>query len=100
VAPDAVQQLHHFVAVSPWPVEPLEAVLAAEADELLDGPDAERRQRAGVREDLGHRPKCEPLARIFGSNVATRPAGTSSVITAALVHSLQAERTSSQGDCI
>ncbi len=40
VAPGAVQQLHHFVAASPWPVEPLEAVLAAKADELLGGPDA------------------------------------------------------------
>jgi SRSO17 transposase len=40
VAPGAVQQLHHFVAASPWPVEPLEAVLAAKADELVGGPDA------------------------------------------------------------
>jgi SRSO17 transposase len=40
VAPGAVQQLHHFVAASPWPVAPLEAVLAAKADELLGGPNA------------------------------------------------------------
>jgi SRSO17 transposase len=40
VAPGAVPQLHHFVAASPWPVEPLEAVLTAKADELVGGPDA------------------------------------------------------------
>ena len=40
VAPGAVQQRHHFVAASPWPVEPLEAVLAAKADELVGGPGA------------------------------------------------------------
>ena len=40
VAPGEVQQLHHFVSASPWPVEPLEAVVAAKADELVGGPDA------------------------------------------------------------
>lgn len=34
------RQLHHFVSASPWPVAPLEAVLAREADRLVGGPDA------------------------------------------------------------
>ncbi len=137
VAPSEVQQLHHFVAASPWPVAPLEAVLAAKADELLGGPDAvlviddtalpkqgkhsvgvarqycgqlgkrancqvlvsltlardevpapvalrlylpegwradaERRRRAGVPEDLGHRPKwriaLDELDRLLAAGV-------------------------------
>jgi SRSO17 transposase len=40
VAPGEVQQLHHFVSGSPWSTAPLEAVLAAKADELVGGPDA------------------------------------------------------------
>jgi SRSO17 transposase len=40
VAPGAVQQLHHFVAASPWAVEPLEAELVRQADRLVGGPDA------------------------------------------------------------
>jgi SRSO17 transposase len=40
VAPGEVQQLHHFISSSPWSVAPLEAVLAAKADELVGGPDA------------------------------------------------------------
>src|SRR3954447_5884511 len=40
VAPGAVQQLHHFVAASPWNTAPLEDALARWADRLLGGPDA------------------------------------------------------------
>jgi SRSO17 transposase len=40
VAPGEVQQLHHFVSGSPWSIAPLEAVLAAKADELVGGPNA------------------------------------------------------------
>ena len=38
--PEDLQQLHHFVATSPWPTEPLEQVLAERANELLGGPGA------------------------------------------------------------
>lgn len=40
VAPGEVQQLHHFVAASPWDTAPLEDGLARWADRLLGGPDA------------------------------------------------------------
>jgi SRSO17 transposase len=40
VAPGAVQQLHHFVSTSPWPVEPLADELIRQADRLLGGPEA------------------------------------------------------------
>ena len=40
VAPGDVQQLHHFVAASPWAIEPLEAELVRQADRLVGGPDA------------------------------------------------------------
>ncbi len=40
VAPADVQQLHHFVAASPWPVAPLEEELVRQADRLVGGPDA------------------------------------------------------------
>lgn len=40
VAPGQTQQLHHFVAASPWDVAPVEAVLARTADALVGGPDA------------------------------------------------------------
>jgi len=40
VAPDDVQQLHHFVATSPWATAPLERVLAETAQRLVGGPDA------------------------------------------------------------
>jgi SRSO17 transposase len=40
VAPGEVQQLHHFVSSSPWSIAPLEAVLAAKADELVGGSNA------------------------------------------------------------
>jgi SRSO17 transposase len=38
--PDELQQLHHFVSTSPWPIEPLEQVLAERANELVGGPGA------------------------------------------------------------
>lgn len=40
VAPGDVEQLHHFVAASPWATAPLEAELVRQADRLVGGPDA------------------------------------------------------------
>lgn len=40
MAPADYQQLHHFVCTSPWAVEPLERVLAQEAQRLVGGPGA------------------------------------------------------------
>src|SRR3712207_1718434 len=40
VAPGDVQQLHHFVAASPWATSPLEEELVRAADRLVGGPDA------------------------------------------------------------
>lgn len=40
VAPDDVEQLHHFVATSVWDTAPLERVLLNKADALVGGPDA------------------------------------------------------------
>jgi SRSO17 transposase len=40
VAPGDVQQLHHFVATSPWASAPLEQVLAQTAQRLVGGPAA------------------------------------------------------------
>ncbi len=40
VAPGAIQQLHHFVATSPWATAPLETVLAQPAPRLVGGPAA------------------------------------------------------------
>jgi SRSO17 transposase len=40
VAPDDVQQLHHFVAASPWATAPLEQELARTAQRLVGGPRA------------------------------------------------------------
>jgi SRSO17 transposase len=40
VAPDDVQQLHHFVASSPWATAPLEQELARTAQRLVGGPQA------------------------------------------------------------
>lgn len=37
VAPGEAQQLHHFIAVSPWLMEPLAKVLAVEAGRLTSG---------------------------------------------------------------
>jgi SRSO17 transposase len=38
VAPEDSWQIHHFVATSPWPTEPLEGVLAQKAQQLVGGP--------------------------------------------------------------
>ncbi len=40
VCPGQTQQLHHFVAGSPWATEPLEQVLHPTADRLVGGADA------------------------------------------------------------
>jgi SRSO17 transposase len=40
VAPDDVEQLHHFVATSRWETEAIEQVLLDKADAVLGGPDA------------------------------------------------------------
>lgn len=40
LAPDDYGQLHHFVCASCWPPEPLERVLAEQAQALVGGPDA------------------------------------------------------------
>lgn len=40
VAPDDVQQLHHFLSTSPWPTTPLEDELVRQADRLVGGPEA------------------------------------------------------------
>ena len=40
VAPGDVQQLHHFIAASPWAVAPLEEELVRQAERLVGGPDA------------------------------------------------------------
>jgi SRSO17 transposase len=40
VAPADYDQLHHFVAISPWDEAPLEAELLAQANRLVGGPDA------------------------------------------------------------
>lgn len=37
VAPQDVEQIHHFVATSPWKTAPLEEVLCHKADEMLGG---------------------------------------------------------------
>jgi SRSO17 transposase len=79
VAPDDVQQLHHFVGGSPWPTAPLEAVLAREADRLVGGPDAvlviddtarpkQGRHSVGVARQycgrLGKRANCQVLVSL------------------------------------
>src|SRR5689334_15766368 len=40
VAPGDRDQLHHFVAISPWRAAPLEAILQKKVDELVGGDDA------------------------------------------------------------
>ena len=40
VCPGATEQLHHFVAASPWTIEPLEEELVRQAKRLVGGPDA------------------------------------------------------------
>jgi SRSO17 transposase len=40
VAPDDLEQIHHFVATSKWDTRPIENVLAAKADALVGGDEA------------------------------------------------------------
>jgi SRSO17 transposase len=40
VAPDDLEQVHHFIATSTWDTSPVEDVLAAKADALVGGDDA------------------------------------------------------------
>jgi SRSO17 transposase len=40
VAPEYGEQIHNFVATSPWPTEPVEEVLCRKADEMLGGDDS------------------------------------------------------------
>ena len=37
VCPDDVQQLHHFVSTSPWPVRPVQRVLVGKANAVVGG---------------------------------------------------------------
>ncbi len=76
VAPGDVQQLHHFVAASPWATAPLEEELVRQADRLVGGPDAvlviddtalvkQGRHSVGVARQycgqLGKRANCQAL---------------------------------------
>lgn len=79
VAPDDVQQLHHFVAASPWATAPLEDELVRAADRLMGGPDAvlviddtalvkQGRHSVGVKRQycgqLGKRANCQALVSL------------------------------------
>lgn len=79
VAPGETQQLHHFVSASPWALAPLEAVLAAKADELVGGEGAllivddtalvkKGRHSAGVSHqycgELGKKANCQSLVSL------------------------------------
>ena len=79
VAPGEVQQLHHFVAASPWAIEPLEEELARQAERLVGGPDAvlviddtalvkQGRHSVGVARqycgELGKRANCQVLVSL------------------------------------
>jgi SRSO17 transposase len=79
VAPGDVQQLHHFVAASPWATAPLEEELVRAADRLVGGPDAvlviddtalvkQGRHSVGVARQycgqLGKRANCQVLVSL------------------------------------
>jgi SRSO17 transposase len=79
VAPGDLQQLHHFVAASPWATAPLEDELAKAADRLVGGPDAvlvvddtalvkQGRRSVGVKRQycgqLGKRANCQSLVSL------------------------------------
>ena len=79
VAPGEVQQLHHFVAASPWTIEPLEEELVRQAERLVGGPDAvlviddtalvkQGRHSVGVARqycgELGKRANCQVLVSL------------------------------------
>ena len=79
VVPGDVQQLHHFVATSPWATAPLEEELVRAADRLVGGPDAvlvvddtalvkQGRHSVGVKRQycgqLGKRANCQSLVSL------------------------------------
>jgi SRSO17 transposase len=79
VAPGDVQQLHHFVAASPWATAPLEEELVRAADRLVGGPGAvlviddtalvkQGRHSVGVARQycgqLGKRANCQALVSL------------------------------------
>ncbi len=79
VAPGEVQQLHHFVAASPWATAPLEEELVRQAERLVGGPEAvlviddtalvkQGRHSVGVARQycgqLGKRANCQALVSL------------------------------------
>lgn len=79
VAPGEVQQLHHFVSTSEWPLEPVQAVLVEKANALVGGADSvliiddtalvkKGRHSAGVGRqycgELGKNANCQALVSL------------------------------------